>query len=65
MDIQKSIELVEQRAFAARKTMAEVCAEADVLPQVWSRAKSRKAISVGTLRKVEDALARIEEGQSA
>jgi hypothetical protein len=43
--------------------MAEVCAEAGIKPQVWSRAKSKQAISVVTLRNVEAALAKIEAAQ--
>ena len=60
MDIEKTFEAVEKRAFDARKTMAEDCNDAGISPQVWSRAKNRKAISVVTLRNVEGALDRIE-----
>ena len=40
--------------------MKDVCAIARVKPSSWSRAKSRGAISVTLLSKIEDALAFLE-----
>jgi hypothetical protein len=64
MDKQTAISEVERRAFEARRTMSEVCCEAGIVLSVWSRAKTRGKISVLTLRKVEDALSRIETGEA-
>ncbi len=65
MNAKPAIKAAESRAFAIRHTMAEVCAEAGVLPQVWSRAKARNRISVQTLRKIEGALDRLEAAKQA
>ena len=58
--LETSIAAIELRAFAARKTMAEVCKEAGIKPQVWSRVKTSGKCSVITLRNVEYALDRLE-----
>jgi len=62
MDKLSAIQAVETRAFGARRTMSEVCKVAGITPQTWSRAKTRRAISVAVLRKVEAALSAIESG---
>lgn len=55
---------VEDRAFAARKTMRQVCDKAGVYPSVWSRAKARGTISVDVMIRMEKALDQIE-GETA
>ena len=57
MEIEKAVfQDIERRAFDARMTVAELCAKAGVSPQAWSRAKSRKRVSVVTIRRMEAAL---------
>lgn len=55
---------VEQRAFAVRKTVSQVCDLAGVYPQTWSRAKSRGAVSVDTLLRMERVLDKLEKEQA-
>lgn len=52
---------IEQRAVAARLPVSKVCEEAQVLPQVWSRAKARGGAHPITLSKMSDALDRLEQ----
>lgn len=47
---------VEERAFAARKTVRQVCDKAGVYPSVWSRAKARGTVSVDVMIRMERAL---------
>lgn len=56
----RDIAALERRAAAARVTMKELCAAANVAQSTWSRAKSRGNVRVSTLRKMEDALCQIE-----
>lgn len=51
---------VEDRAFAARRTMRQVCDKAGVYPSVWSRAKARGTVSVDVMIRMEKALDQIE-----
>jgi hypothetical protein len=62
-----AIAAVERRAFAARRTMRQVCAAADppVHNQAWSRAKTAGRISVRLLTRMEAAVARLEQEKSA
>ncbi len=50
------IKAAEDRAFAARLTMGEVCQIARVAPSTWSRAKARGTIRAKTLQRIEEAL---------
>lgn len=61
----EQMKAVEDRAFAARLSMAEVCKIAEIPHSTWSRAKTRGSIRAKTLRKVEDALAWIEKQEGA
>lgn len=47
---------VENRAFAARLTMGDLCKIAGVSHSTWSRAKTRGTIRARTLQKIEEAL---------
>lgn len=51
---------VEQRAFALRRPMGEVCAIARVAHSTWSRAKARGYIRARTILRVEEALDYLE-----
>lgn len=51
---------IERRADKALKTMTEVCGEAGVTLNTWSRAKARGTIAVKTIREINAALDRIE-----
>ncbi len=51
---------VEERAYAARRTMSDVCKVAGVAHSTWCRAKSRGFIRPTTLARIEDGIAAIE-----
>lgn len=59
----KAIKEVERRAFEARLNMTQLCDLAGVYPQTWSRAKSRGAISVDVILRMERALEAHAKGQ--
>ncbi len=59
----QAIQSVEDRAFAARLTITQLCERAQVRHDVLSRAKQRAAISISTLVKLEKALDEIERGR--
>ncbi len=61
----EQMQAVEDRAFAARRTMQQVCDRASVYPSVWSRAKSRGVVSVDVMVRMERALALIEAEREA
>ncbi len=61
MSHEKAIAAVEDRAFAARKTVAAVCDKAGVYHSTWSRAKSRGVVSVDVLLRMERALEAFEQ----
>jgi len=65
MDKAAHILAVEQRAFAVRKTVSQVCDLAGVYPQTWSRAKGRGAVSIDVLVRMERALDRLEQEKKA
>ena len=60
MNKKPEIEAIEARAFAARRTIKEVCEAAEVHPSSWSRIKRTGVIGVKTLRNMETALAQLE-----
>lgn len=62
---QEHMQRVEDRAFAARKTVREVCDMAGVYPSVWSRAKARGTVSVDVMIRMEKALDAIEKEKKA
>jgi hypothetical protein len=65
MNQAEAIAAVEVRAFQARLTIAELCAEAGVHHSVWSRAKTRGTIRVKLLARMESTLEQIERGRAA
>ena len=60
MSHKQAIDDVEKRAFGVRLTMQQLCDKAGVYRQTWSRAKSRGAISLDVLIRMEKALDAIE-----
>lgn len=56
----EQMQAIEERAWAARKTMAFVCDKAGVYHSAWSRAKARGAIGVDMMRRMDQALTAIE-----
>lgn len=56
---------VEERAFALRMTMAEICAAAGVKQPVWSRAKHRGTVSPKLLGRIEAVVSSIERQRQA
>lgn len=56
---------VEERAFAVRKTVSQVCDLAGVYPSVWSRAKGRGTVSIDVISRMERALDRLEKEKMA
>lgn len=66
MTRQESINAIEERAIAARKTMTEVCRLAGVDYATWYRATRNPAgVSLGSLDKIETALTAIEKERAA
>jgi hypothetical protein len=59
-----AMEAVEQRAFAARITISDLCERARVHQSVWSRAKKRQTIRVKVLDRIEAALTSVEQDRS-
>lgn len=60
MDKAQAIAEIDRRAFEARLTATELCAAAKVHPVSWSRARKKSNPSVGTLKRLEDALSVFE-----
>jgi len=56
----KEIDAIERRADNARLTMRELCELAGILQPTWSRAKSKGRVSVSTIRRLEEQLAKVE-----
>jgi len=57
---------IEQRAVAARATMTDVCARADVSYSTWYRARHKgKTLKIKTVGRIEDAIAAIERERTA
>lgn len=59
----KEIAVVERRAAAARLTMAELCALAEMQQSTWSRARQRGTVREKVVRRLEAQLA-IREAQA-
>jgi hypothetical protein len=63
MTSEEAIQSIEDRAYAARITIAALCAEAKVHHASWSRAKGNRRIGVRLLSRLEGALDQIERAR--
>lgn len=63
-ELTPDMKAIEDRAFAARLNLGDLCQMANVSHSTWSRAKVRGTIRPRTLRRMEEALDLYERRQT-